>query len=218
MQDNKLFDNFAKQYDAYNNLTSLATHHFVKSKCVKMLDLKPEQRVLDLCTGTGDIARLIKKYSPSAAVFGLDESEKMLEIAKSKSADIEYVCANAESLPFDDGEFDIVTISFGLRNIQNKQTAIDEIKRVLKPNGQFLHIDFGKQNNFAQKIFNLCATLSGKLFLRNVPVNYFLNSIENYWSADEFEKVMEENGFTLQKSKGFMCSVVVAQMFRVLKN
>ena len=105
----------------------------------------------------------------------------MLEIAKAKSADIEYIRADAQALPFGDGEFDTVTVSFGLRNIQNRQAAIDEIKRVLKPSGQFMHLDFGKPDNFAQKVFNACAVLNGKLFLKNVPVKYFLNSIENYY-------------------------------------
>ena len=87
MREN-FFDNFANQYDVYNNLVSLGTHHFVKAKCVKMLSFEKVQKILDLCCGTGDIARLLKRYS-RANVVGVDVSQEMLNIAKEKSKDIE---------------------------------------------------------------------------------------------------------------------------------
>ena len=211
MQEN-FFDNFANQYDVYNNLVSLGTHHFVKAKCVRMLSFDKKQNILDLCCGTGDIARLLKKYS-SAKVVGVDVSQEMLKIAKSKSNDIEYVLSNVEQLPFEDNQFDIVTVSFGLRNIKDKTSAIKEIARVLKNDGQFLHIDFGKPNNFAQKIFSFNAKLFAKMFLKNVPSKYFLNSIENYWTPNEFEQVMSEYGFVLNKKIEPIFGVISAQLF-----
>lgn len=206
------FDNFANQYDVYNNLVSLGTHHFVKAKCVRMLSFGKNQNILDLCCGTGDIARLLKKYS-QANVVGLDISQEMLNIAKSKSNNIKYVLSNADQLPFEDNQFDIVTIAFGMRNIQDKISAIKEITRVLKSDGQFLHIDFGNPKNFAQYVFNFNAEAVAKLFLKNVPSKYFLNSIENYWTPNEFEQVMKEHGFILNKKIEPIFGVISAQLF-----
>ncbi len=209
----KMFDNFASQYDVYNNLISWGTHHFVKALCLNLLEIEQNSKILDLCTGTGDIARELQKRVPNAKIFGLDISEKMLEIAQEKSNNIEFKKGSISEIPFESELFDIITISFGLRNVSDKEKAFSEMHRVLKPNGQLLHIDLGKPDNFAQKIFNLNTFIAKKFFTKKMPSEVFLNSIENFYSPKELIQQFEKNGFMFKKRTDPMLGVISAQLF-----
>ena len=140
-----MFNLIANNYDKLNSIISFGFNNIIKLACIKSLCIKPNEKVLDLCTGTGDLIRFIKKYSNN--ITGVDFSENMLKIARKKFKDTEFIEADCTQLPFADNSFDIITMGYGLRNIENRTKALKEVYRVLKPNGKFLHLDFGEKNN-----------------------------------------------------------------------
>ncbi len=138
----EMFARIAPRYDLLNTLLSLALHHRWRQRVVQMLELKPTARVLDVCTGTGDLAIQIARHlGPAGEVVALDFCEPMLQRARLKTQrqglnHIRYVLADALQLPFADQCFDAVTIAFGLRNLIDKPAAFREMARVLKPGGR----------------------------------------------------------------------------------
>ncbi len=138
----EMFARIAPRYDLLNTVLSLALHYRWRQQVVRMLELKPTARVLDLCTGTGDLAMQIARHiGPAGEVMALDFCEPMLQRAREKARrqglnHVRYVQADALQLPFASESFDAVTIAFGLRNLIDKQTAFCEMARVLKPGGR----------------------------------------------------------------------------------
>lgn len=143
-----MFSSLAPRYDFFNNIISFGLHRVIKKLVIKELDIKRGYIILDLCTGTGDAAGIIKQKYPDSIVFAVDFSEKMLPIAASKYSDINFSQQDCCDLHFKDNYFDVATISFGLRNIENSNKALDEVHRVLKECGIFMHLDFGKSQSF----------------------------------------------------------------------
>ncbi|MCS7066691.1 MAG: bifunctional demethylmenaquinone methyltransferase/2-methoxy-6-polyprenyl-1,4-benzoquinol methylase UbiE [Fimbriimonadales bacterium] len=137
-----IFASIAPRYDLLNAILSLALHHRWRQSVVRMLELTPTARVLDVCTGTGDLALQIARHiGPAGEVVALDFCEPMLLRAREKARQqglnhIRYVPADALQLPFAAETFDAVTIAFGLRNLIDKQAAFREMARVLKPGGR----------------------------------------------------------------------------------
>ena len=136
-----IFNQISPFYDRVNNLISFFTHKYFKSKAISTLKLADNMKVLDLCCGSGDLISLILKRNQNVNIIGLDFSSKMLEVAKKKGLKASFIEADVQNIPFAQNEFDIVTIGFGLRNIPNKTKALEEISRVVKPGGYFLHLD-----------------------------------------------------------------------------
>lgn len=153
-QIKEMFKHIAPHYDQNNDIISLFTHRFIKSSVVNNIPELPENvKILDLCTGTGDILALLHKRFPHADLTGADFSDDMLKIAREKHKKLNFVNADCLKLPFKDGSFDLVTISFGLRNTTDYNQTVSEISRVLKPGGFFVHLDFGQGKDFADKTF-----------------------------------------------------------------
>ncbi|MBT7810129.1 MAG: ubiquinone/menaquinone biosynthesis methyltransferase, partial [Deltaproteobacteria bacterium] len=141
------FDEIAQKYDRFNDLITFGMHRYWKRFVVRQTGLQPEEHCLDLCCGTGDIAREVLRQYPTSKVTGLDFSQKMLNIAKSKSSNnsgVQYLLGNAMEIPFSDTNFDAVTIGYGLRNVPNLNGCLQEILRVLKPGGILVSLDVGK--------------------------------------------------------------------------
>ena len=207
-----MFNAISDRYDFFNNIMSFGTQILVKLLCIRLLNIKFHDKVLDLCTGTGDLARLIKKQQPKAIVTGVDFSEKMLEIAKMKGGDINYIQKDITGLPFLDNEFDFVTMGFGLRNIQNAEKAVEEVYRVLKPGGKFLHLDFGNKNLFS-KIFDKMTFIITKIFSKNSSAyEYLINSKQSFLTPEDLISDFESKGFKLVKRKDFCLGVVSCQI------
>lgn len=207
-----MFNLISEKYDFLNNVMSFGTQIFVKKLCIKLLDIKSQDKVLDLCTGTGDLARLIKKQSPKSIVTGIDFSEKMLEIAKNKGSDINYIKKDITDLPFLDNEFDFVTMGFGLRNIQNAEKAVEEVYRVLKSGGKFMHLDFGKKNLFS-KIFDKITLITTKIFSNNPSAyEYLINSKQVFLTPEDLIKDFESKGFKLIRRKDFCFGIISCQI------
>ena len=133
-----MFDEISSYYDTMNNVISFGMHYLIKYFAIKELNIEPRTMILDLCCGTGDFTKIISKFYPRARVIGFDISEKMLKIAKQKNPIGVFMQGDCTALPFEDGEFDYITMGFGLRNIQNREKAIAEIYRTLKKGGKFL--------------------------------------------------------------------------------
>lgn len=210
----KLFNTIAYKYDFMNNLISLGMHKSVKKKCVENLDIKPHTRILDACTGTGDIAYFIKQKEPYASVTGIDFSENMLKIACKRQPDIDLRKGDVTHLEFEDNTFDIVTMGFGLRNITNPEKALSEIHRVLKAGGYFMHLDFGKKN-ILNKFFDITVPLTARLFYGNaLPYGYLISSKQEFPEPHELIKDFEKSGFKFVKRKDYVMGALSVQIMK----
>lgn len=209
-----MFNTLSGKYDLMNNIMSLGTHHCVKYKSIKCLNIKPHDNVVDLCCGTGDLARIIKRIQPDTCVTGIDFSEEMLKKAKNKKSigKISYMQGDATNLPYEDNSFDIVTMGFGLRNIANAEKAVEEVYRILKPNGSFLHLDFGRKN-FLSKIYDKITPTLAKIFTENsVSYKYLIKSKKEFLSPEDLIKDFENKGFKLKKRCDYIFGVISAQI------
>ena len=149
-----VFDSVAERYDLMNDLMSAGIHRWWKAEMVRWLNPRPGQRMLDVAGGTGDIARrALPRVAPpeggaGGTVIVCDANPQMLEIGRARALDdgiltgIEWLCGDAEALPFADRSFDLYTIAFGLRNVTRIDVALREARRVLKPGGRFLCLEF----------------------------------------------------------------------------
>ena len=163
-----LFESVAQRYDLMNDLMSAGIHRWWKSEMVAWLKPRPGQRLLDVAGGTGDIAlRVLPHLLPHGAatdgcVIVCDASPAMLEIGRSRALDhgildgIEWISADAERLPVGDRSVDLYTIGFGLRNVTRIEAALAEARRVLKPGGRFLCLEFTPEiNPLLQPLYDL---------------------------------------------------------------
>lgn len=141
-----MFSHVAENYDRANTILSMGIHHVWRQQLVKWAALEHEEKILDCATGTGDLALKMKKVSPLSEVVGTDFCEPMLEKAREKDPgqQVFFQWADAMALPFPTQHFDLVTISFGIRNVQNPTQALSEMFRVLKPGGRLLVLEFGQ--------------------------------------------------------------------------
>jgi demethylmenaquinone methyltransferase/2-methoxy-6-polyprenyl-1,4-benzoquinol methylase len=214
-----LFNLISNDYDRLNDIMSFGLHKAVKKDAIKSLKLNPNAKILDLCTGTGDLAGLLKTQYPDAQVTGIDFSNNMLKIAKEKYSDIEFLEADCTQLPFEDEQFDLCVISFGLRNTEDIQKALNEIHRVLKKGGYFVNIDLGKPNEFlnifCKPYMYLWVSLLGKLFHGDVtPYRYLAASNEDFPSQNQLVKIFTEIGFSDVKNKNYLLGQIASQISR----
>lgn len=209
----KMFNEIARDYDFLNNIISFFTHKIIKKSAVKSLSIKPDSDVLDLCAGSGDLGRLAKDIEPSCKVSGVDISDEMLKIARERNKDITYYKQNAQNLDFPADKFDYVLMGFGFRNVTNKNAAIAEIRRVLKQNGYFLHLDFGYKNIFS-KIYDAVIFCIIKTFFKNKePYYYLLKSKQNFLTPDEIIELFQNAGFKVVKCKYAAFGIISWQIF-----
>lgn len=207
-----MFDELSSKYDFMNNLISLGLHKIVKKLALNQIQIPYNAKVLDCCTGTGDIAKFIKLKNPSAEVVGIDFSPKMLKLSQKKVKNVEFIQADCTNLPFKDETFDIVTIFFGLRNIQNYNNAILEIKRVLKKGGLFVHLDFAK-GKISNTVFNFLVPIVTKIFYGNkVPYEYLIKSKDEFPQVKELIRMFTSYGFKPLKEKNYLLKIISAQI------
>lgn len=200
----KIFNNIAPVYDLLNDIISFGLHKKWKSIAIDQLCLKPGDKVLDLCCGSGDISVLIlEKMLPDIEITAVDFSPNMLKIAEKRLinySQVIFVEADALNLPFNDNCFDRVIISFGLRNLANLTDGLKEINRVLKPTGTFVSLDFRKPQNVVIKIlfniyFNYFVPMLGKRFNKYCEYTYLTDSIKEFPQPVTLLGLMSESGF-----------------------
>jgi demethylmenaquinone methyltransferase/2-methoxy-6-polyprenyl-1,4-benzoquinol methylase len=148
----KMFSSIAHRYDKANNVLSFGVHHLWRKKLVGMSQAKKAQSILDCATGTGDLAIEFKRAAPANAyVLGTDFCKSMLNHAPQKAEkenlDIDFQVADVTELPFEKNRFDVVSISFGIRNVDNPAKAISEMARVCKPGGEVFVLEFGRPDS-----------------------------------------------------------------------
>ena len=156
-----VFDSVADDYDLMNDLMSFGIHRLWKRFTINMAGLQPGRQVLDLAGGTGDLAKLMAPaVGTSGHVVLADINSTMLSKGRAHlldsgvSGNVTYVQADAERLPFPDNSFDLVTMGFGLRNVTNKQQALDDIYRVLRPSGCLLVLEFSRPVNALKPFYD----------------------------------------------------------------
>ena len=208
-----IFNMIAKKYDLINNLMSFSTHKFIKKSSLSMLELTSGAKVLDCCCGTGDISGMLVKKFPFSKVVGIDFSEKMLEIARKKIKNVEFIEGDCRNMKFDDKTFDAVTISFGLRNIKDYNRTIEEMHRVLKDGGQLLYIDFDKRK-FSNKFFDIAVFLIANIFKSyKAAYKYLIKSKNEFFTPEELEKILNSKGFSLKHQKSYAGGVIYSALY-----
>ncbi|MES9834018.1 MAG: bifunctional demethylmenaquinone methyltransferase/2-methoxy-6-polyprenyl-1,4-benzoquinol methylase UbiE [Candidatus Thiodiazotropha sp. LLP2] len=204
----EVFDSVANKYDLMNDLMSFGVHRIWKRHTIELSGVRKGQRVLDLAAGTGDLsARFSGLVGSDGEVVFSDINAAMLDqgrdrmIDEGRVANVRYVQADAQHLPFPDDHFDCVTIGFGLRNVTDKQLALNDIFRVLKPAGRLLVLEFSKPvHKPLQKIydlysFNLLPKI-GKLVTQDEEsYRYLAESIRMHPDQDTLKGMLEHAGF-----------------------
>lgn len=196
-----MFDEVAQNYDLANDLLSFGSSRLWRKKVAKLVDPKPGQTILDLAAGTGSSS--IAFVKPGVRVIAADFSKGMLEEGKKRHPELEFVFADATKLPFGEGEFDTVTISFGLRNVENTELALSEMLRVLKPGGKLVVCEFSAiPNKFLHGFYrfylkNILPRLSALMSKNPAAYNYLAESIDAWPKQQELAKLIEKVGYQL---------------------
>ena len=201
----QVFEDVFDKYDLMNDLMSLGIHRLWKKKFISWLNPQKNTKLIDVASGTGDIAKLyLDKINYKGYAYCVDENKGMLNLSKKKlksKNNIEWFYNNAEKLPFKNNYFDYYTISFGIRNVNNINNALKEAYRVLKPGGRFLCLEFSKVENEIlnkfYKIYSKTIPHIGKIIVgKTDPYEYLVNSIEKFHSQEKFFKLIEKQNFT----------------------
>lgn len=213
-----LFNNLANKYDFFNRVISLGMQTKVKKDSLKLLNVHNGDKVLDICTGTGDLIYFLDKLNPNLDLTGIDFSENMLEIARKKQKksqnNIRFFIADGRELPFEDNTFDIVTIGFGLRNIENYERVISEIHRVLKPKGQTLNLDFSCDKSLANSIFDLITRIITSFTSKKNSFKYLIDSKKEFINSIDLINLFRRKNFIFLRRKYFAFDVISAEVFR----
>jgi len=203
----KVFQDIFDKYDLMNDLMSLGIHRFWKKNFINWLNPQQNTTLIDVASGTGDIAKLyLDKVNYNGQVYCVDENKEMLNLNRKKlneNKNVHWLCGNAEKLPLKNNYFDYYTISFGIRNISNINKALEEAYRVLKPGGRFLCLEFSKVENGIlnkfYKTYSKSIPQLGKFIIGKAePYEYLVNSIEKFYSQEIFlQKIKEQNFFNI---------------------
>ena len=212
MPDTKdTFNSIATVYDKINDIISLGRHKDWKSFFISNTDF--DGKILDIATGTGDIISSIKKIYPNTDCYGIDPSKNMLSIARQKNIGINFIEAYSEELPFPENSFDFITISFGIRNTLSIDKSLKEIHRVLKKKQNLLVMEFSKNENFFLKILAnlylfLINPIVGLVYGKFKEYFYLSKSISNFYTPNEFKKLLETNFFLVDSVQSFNFGLV----------
>lgn len=204
----EVFHSVAKNYDLMNDLMSLGIHRLWKHFTVELSQVRPGQAVLDLAGGSGDLTKMFcQKVGESGHVVLADINAAMLAVGRDRLLDkgllgnINYVQANAQCLPFNDNSFHCITIGFGLRNVTDKQAALNSMFRVCKPGGKLMVLEFstptlpGVKPIYDWYSFHVLPKL-GQLFAQDAAsYQYLAESIRMHPSQDELKSMIEKAGF-----------------------
>ena len=200
----KVFQDVFDKYDLMNDLMSLGIHRLWKKNFINWLNPQKNTTLVDVASGTGDIAKLyLNKINYKGHVCCVDESKEMLNINREKlkgNINVKWFCSSAEKLPFKNNYFDYYTISFGIRNINNINNALKEAYRVLKPGGRFLCLEFSKvENEILNKLYKTYSKSIpqlGKFIVgKSEPYEYLINSIEKFYSQEKFFHQIKKQNF-----------------------
>ena len=206
-QVEKMFDNISKEYDILNRIISFGIDISWRKKIVKILKSRNPSTILDVATGTGDLAIELVKTN-AKKIIGLDISKGMLDVGinkinhKNLNNTIEMVIGDSENLKYDDNFFDAVTVSFGVRNFESLDSGLREIYRVLKTNGSLVILETSNPTKFPFKQFytvysKFILPTIGKIFSKDkLAYNYLSESSAEFPFGEKFNNILKKIGFT----------------------
>ena len=212
-QVEQMFDTISDNYDDLNRVISLGTDVKWRRRVVRMVSERNPVSILDIATGTGDLAIKFATATKASKIVGLDLSEGMLAVAKKKVVEnpvlekIDFVQGDSEALPFEDGSFDVITVSFGVRNFENLEKGLSEILRVLKSNGLFVILETSvpTKTPFKQGYYfhtRWVLPLIGRLFSKDkVAYSYLSESASVFPYGEKLNNILSKIGFKEVENK-----------------
>lgn len=204
----EMFNNIARRYDFLNRFMSAGIDVAWRKKTIRQLSNLQPQLVLDVATGTADVALLTHKILHPKKIIGIDISEGMLNLGKEKIAkqnlqsEIDLQLGDSEALAFPDNYFDAATVAYGVRNFENLEKGLKEVLRVLKPGGKFVILECSKPKSqgikgFYQFYMNKIMPGLGRILAGNKQAySYLNNSVQAFPEGQDFLNIMNETGFT----------------------
>lgn len=208
-----MFDTIAGKYDFLNHFFSLGIDKIWRKRVCEFIETVPHEKVLDMASGTGDLTIAMAMQLETQEIRGIDLSAQMLEIGRQKikkkklSHIITLEQGNAEHLDIPDNTYDIVTCAFGVRNFENMEKGIQEIHRVLKPNGHFVILELSMPRNLFVKgtyhvYFRGVLPMLGKMFSKDIAAyTYLPKSVKHFPQSEKFLEILHEQGFRNCSSK-----------------
>jgi demethylmenaquinone methyltransferase/2-methoxy-6-polyprenyl-1,4-benzoquinol methylase len=221
-----MFDAIAARYDLLNHLLSLGIDRHWRARAIRELQLGDDAHVLDLCTGTADLAiAAMSGPQPASSVVGVDFAAEMLRLARQKLASrgerrVHLVRGDATHIPLPDASVDAVTIGFGIRNVERPGVAAREMVRVLRPGGRLAILEFGTPPVPGLRAlylfyFRRVLPLIGRLISRhNEAYSYLPASVAAFPSTDEFVRLLRESGFSEARAVRLTLGIVYLFMAR----
>lgn len=202
----EVFHSVAGRYDIMNDLMSGGLHRVWKAFTISRADIRPGMKILDIAAGTGDLARAFaKKAGPSGEVWLTDINDSMLRVGRDRLTDhgllVPAAVCDAEKLPFPSGHFDRVSVAFGLRNMTHKEHALAEMRRVLKPGGKLLVLEFSRVAKplapaYDWYSFNILPWLGKKVARDEASYRYLAESIRMHPDQDTLAGMLEDAGLS----------------------
>lgn len=225
-QLSRMFNTISTKYDVFNDIMSWGMARVWRKKALLSLKDSDPKQILDIATGTGDICIKAFSYLKPETVLGVDISDKMMEIGKEKvkaaglEGKISFEVQDASTLSCSDGSFDAVTISFGIRNFENLDESLQQIYRVLRPNGHLLILEMNEpQKGLFLKAYKLYTRVFVRMTSRILSndsraYDYLTTSMKVFASGQSLIKILQNNNFALVKYKKFsfgVCSMYLVQ-------
>ena len=202
---NSVFSKVYKKYDLMNDIMSLGIHRIWKNKLIDWMNPQLNQNLIDVASGTGDIAKLFsKKNNNLSQIACVEPNDEMYFAGKSNLENfknIKWYKAKAEKLPFKNDTYDFYTISYGIRNVSDINLSLKEALRVLKPGGRFMCLEFSKIDNeminlIYQKYSKIIPFVGKYIVGSSKPYDYLIKSINEFYSQDELANLIKNNGFS----------------------
>ncbi len=223
----EMFDKIAFRYDFLNRLLSGGSDIYWRRQAIReVAKYKGNMAILDVATGTGDMAIMMARYFPQSQLTGVDISSGMLEIGRQKVARLQLdkriilQIGDSEALPFPDHYFNAITVAFGVRNFENLERGLREMRRVLKPGGQLVVLEFSKPRlPGITQVYNLylrlVAPTIGRLVSSNREAYRYLNdSVRAFPEGDDFLQILDDCGYVrtrLRRLSLGICSLYIGE-------
>ena len=202
---NSVFSKVYRKYDLMNDMMSFGIHRVWKKKFIDWMNPVQDAKLIDVASGTGDIAKLFSKRNKNIPeVTCIEPNDEMFQEGKNNLKDynnIKWIKAKAESLPVKDNVYDFYSISYGIRNVTDINKTLKEAYRVLKPGGRFMCLEFSKIDNeilnFFYKNYSKTIPILGKYVVgSSKPYDYLVKSIEEFYNQKQLLELLINNGFS----------------------
>ena len=201
---NSVFSQVHEKYDFMNDIMSLGIHRIWKKKLFDWMNPQSKNNLIDVASGTGDIAKIFsKRFKNGPEIVCVEPNQQMIKVGKSmlkKYQNIKWYQASAEKLPVKSNTYDFYTISYGIRNVSDINLALKEAYRVLKPGGRFFCLEFSKVDNeiinfFYQNYSKIIPFIGKYVVGSSIPYEYLIKSIDKFYAQEELANLIKKSGF-----------------------